>query len=236
MFSIMNNQYEYWVAENVASSQRASLFRKKLIQWFKKNRRHFDWRETKDPYTILVSEVLLQRTQAPQVAMHFNNIIRLFPTLDALRGSKYDEVSRAIQPLGLAKRAGTLIAMAEVLADRFEGEIPADPNLLGSLPGVGRYIASATACFAFGRRISVVDTNVVRIFSRYFGITSNKKRPHEDPQVWKLAELLLPNRKVEDYNWALIDFAALICTARKPACSECPMKRGCCFTLNFLSI
>jgi len=227
MFSMMDGRYEYWVAENVASSQRAGLFQKKLRQWFKKHRRHFDWRITKDPYAILLSEVFLQRTQAPQVATNFNNILLRFPTLNALYSSEYDEVSDALRPLGLAKRAETLMAMAKVLVEQFGGEIPADPNTLRSLPGVGRYIASATVCFAFGCRTPVVDTNVVRVLFRYFGITSNRKRPHEDPEVWKLAELLLPKRKVEDYNRALIDFAALVCTARKPSCPTCPMMNSC---------
>jgi len=235
MVSSDTNQVKCLEICNIALSDQAELFRRRLRQWYTKYGRHFDWRDTKDPYTILLSEVLLQRTQAPQVAMHFNDIIRLLPTLDALRGSKYDEVYRVLQPLGLAKKAGTLLAMAKCLADQFNGEIPADPNILESLPGVGRYIASATACFAFGRRIPVVDTNVVRIFFRYFGITSNRKRPHQDPLIWKLAELLLPKRKVEEYNWAIIDFAALICTARKPVCSECPMKRGYCSAPNLSS-
>lgn len=223
----MNNQHEYWVAENVASSQHAGLFRKKLTQWFKKHHRYFDWRRTKDPYTILLSEVLLQRTQAQQVATNFNNILFQFPTLYALYSSECDEVYKALRPLGLSKRTVTLMAMAKVLIEQFGGEIPANPNTLRSLPGVGRYIASATVCFAFGCRIPVVDTNVVRILFRYFGIISKRKRPHEDLQVWKLAELLLPKRKVEDYNRALIDFAALVCTARKPSCPICPLRKSC---------
>lgn len=221
------SQNELRVIDNIAASNQARLFRRRLLRWFAKHGRNFAWRKTKDPYIILLSEVLLQRTQAQQVASNFNNIVLQIPTLDMLYSSRYDDVSKALQPLGLAKRAETLISMAKVLIEQHAGEIPADPDQLRSLPGIGRYIASATACFAFAHRIPVVDTNVVRIFFRYFGITSKKKRPHEDRLVWKLAELLLPKRNTEAYNRALIDFAALVCTARKPSCPICPMRNNC---------
>lgn len=224
---LVSNPSDYQNIHNIAFSRQASLFRRRLQRWFKKHHRQFDWRKTKDPYTILLSEVLLQRTQAPQVACHFNRILQRFPTPAALYKYPHDEVLKVLRPLGLAKRAGTLIAMAEVLSERFNGEIPADPDLLVNLPGVGRYIASATACFAFGRRIPLVDTNVVRILLRYFGVAFTRKRPHQDPQLWKLAELMLPKRNAEDYNRALIDFAALVCTARRPICQGCPMQKEC---------
>lgn len=205
----------------------ARLFCKRLRRWFTKNRRQFEWRNTSDPYAILLSEVLLQRTQAPQVASHFNRILQEFPSPAALCSNPYDAVSKSLRPLGLAKRAGTLMAMAKVLVEQLDGRVPEDVDLLASLPGVGRYIAAATACFAFGRRIPIVDANVIRIFSRYFGIISNRKRPRDDPQIWKLAESLLPRKNVEDHNRALIDFAALVCTARNPKCHSCPMNESC---------
>lgn len=226
----LNNQNIYYIA----LSNQARLFRGRLQRWFKKHQRQFDWRKTRDPYTILLSEVLLQRTQAAQVASNFNRIVQQFPTTNALYRGPYDEVSKALRPLGLAKRAGTLVAMAKVLTEKFHSDIPSDPNQLMSLPGVGRYIASATACFAFGHRIPVVDTNVVRILLRYFGVTFDRKRPHQDPKLWQLAELMLPKRNIENYNRALIDFAALVCTARKPSCRDCPMKKECSFILNVL--
>jgi A/G-specific adenine glycosylase len=219
---------------DIIFGDRATVFRRKLRKWFNRNCRQFDWRETKDPYAILLSEVLLQRTQAPQVSSHFKNILCQFPTPTALSAAPYDEVYEALRPLGLAKRAQTLVAMARVLVENFEGRVPQDRDLLAGLPGVGRYIASATLCFAFGLRIPIVDTNVIRIFSRYFGIISNERRPKDDPQLWKVAEMLLPRKNIEEYNWALIDFAALVCTARKPSCQACPMSRECRSSTKFL--
>lgn len=220
---------------DIAFSNQATVFRKRLHKWFGRNHRRFDWRETRDPYAILLSEVLLQRTQAPQVASHFKRIVCQFPTPTALSAAPCDEVYEALRSLGLAKRARTLVAMAQVLVADFEGRVPQDLDLLAALPGVGHYIASATLCFAFGRRIPIVDTNVIRIFSRYFGIVSNKRRPKDDPQLWKVAEMLLPRKNIEEYNWALIDFAALVCTIRNPSCQDCLMKKECRFSAEFLT-
>lgn len=227
------SQNELSEIDNIAASSQAKSFRRGLLRWFARHGRNFAWRESKDPYIIILSEVLLQRTQARQVASNFNDIILQFPTLQMLYSSRYDVVSKTLQPLGLAKRVDTLLSMTKILVEQHTGKIPTNPDQLRSLPGIGRYIASATACFAFSRRIPVVDTNVVRIFIRYFGITSKVKRPHEDGLVWRLAELLLPRRHVKDYNRALIDFAALVCTARKPSCPQCPMIKGCRSALSF---
>lgn len=215
--------------DNIVLSNQATVFRKRLQKSFRSHHRQFDWRETDDPYAILLSEVLLQRTQASQVASHFNRILCQFPTPVALAAAPEDKAYEALRPLGLAKRARTLVAMAQVLVADFDGRVPQDPDLLVNLPGVGRYIASATLCFAFGRRIPIVDTNVIRIFSRYFGIVSNERRPKDDPRLWRIAETLLPRRSIREYNWALIDFAALVCTVRNPSCRTCPMKRECRF-------
>lgn len=233
MYARSISQNELSEVDSSAASNQAKSFRRGLLRWFARHGRNFAWRETRDPYIILLSEVLLQRTQARQVASNFNDIILQFPTLQMLYSSKYDVVSKALQPLGLAKRVDTLLSMTKILVEQHTGKIPTNPNRLRSLPGIGRYIASATMCFAFSRRIPIVDTNVARIFIRYFGIASRVKRPHEDDLVWRLAELLLPRQHVKDYNRALIDFAALVCTVRNPSCPQCPMIKGCRFALSF---
>jgi len=225
-----------WNTYNIAFSHQATVLRKRLRKWFRTNHRQFDWRETKDPYAILLSEVLLQRTQAPQVASHFNRVLCQFPTPTALSVASCDEVYEALRPLGLAKRARTLVAMARVLVENFEGRVPQDLDSLVELPGVGRYIASATLCFAFGRRVPIVDTNVIRIFSRYFGIVSRERRPKDDPLLWKIAETLLPRKNIREYNWALIDFAASMCTIRNPSCRDCLMKKECRSSAEFLTL
>jgi len=222
-------------AYNIEFRNQATVFRRRLQKWYRRHHRQFDWRETQDPYAILLSEVLLQRTQASQVASYFNRILSQFPTPVALSAAPDDKAYEALRPLGLAKRARTLVAMAQVLVADFEGRVPQDPDLLVNLPGVGRYIASATLCFAFGRRIPIVDSNVIRILSRYFGIVSNERRPKDDPRLWKIAETLLPRKSVREYNWALIDFAALVCTVRNPCCQNCMMKNECSSSAAFLT-
>lgn len=217
----------------IQPAQRA-YFRRTLLRWFRRNARRFPWRETDDNYRILLAEVLLQRTQAPQVDDNYRQIVASFPTPQALAAAPLGTVREALKPLGLAKRTVTLKRMGEEIVERFRGRVPTDVSDLLTLPGVGRYIAAATACFAAGARVAVVDANVVRIFSRFFGVASESSRPRNDAALWRLAESLLPRKASEDYNRALIDFAALVCKPRVPLCPECPLRLKCHAATRFL--
>jgi len=220
--------------EAVIARDEGAYFRRTLLRWYRFSARHFPWRETDDPYLILLSEVLLQRTQAPQVKDNYKTIAAALPTPSALAKAPLAAIEEALGPLGLAKRAVTLKRMGEELVARHEGGVPSGVSDLMSLPGVGRYIAAATAVFAAGSRVAVVDANVIRVLSRFFGVSSDKKRPRDDPMVWRLAQSLLPRSRAADYNWALIDFAALVCRARAPLCAECPLRRRCRAAPQFL--
>ncbi len=220
--------------EAVIARDEGAYFRRRLLRWYGFNARQFPWRETDDPYLILLSEVLLQRTQAPQVKDNYQAIAAALPTPSALATAPLTAIGEVLRPLGLAKRAVTLKRMAEELVARHEGGVPSGVTDLMSLPGVGRYIAAATAAFATGSRLAVVDANVIRVLARFFGVSSAKKRPRDDPTVWRLAELLLPRSRAADYNRALIDFAALVCRARGPLCAECPLRRKCRAAPQFL--
>ncbi|MGA2769168.1 MAG: A/G-specific adenine glycosylase [Candidatus Bathyarchaeia archaeon] len=214
------------------SKEAVQRYQRNLRQWFSRHGRTFIWRSTTEPYVILLSEVLLQRTQATQVGDNFESILQKFPSLNTLAGSPVHIISHTLRPLGLTKRATSLSALAKELVNRFDGEVPKDPDVLVRLPGVGRYIASATACFAYGKRAAIVDTNVIRIFARYFNFKSEKRRPQDDQQIWALAQYLLPRKNAADYNRALIDLAALICKDRKPLCHDCPLEQGCWSAAN----
>ena len=207
-------------------------YRRNLRRWFNEHGRPFTWRDTREPYVILLSEVLLQRTRATQVEENFIDILQKFPRLPNLGGSTVNFIAYTLRPLGLTKRATSLLALANTLINKFDGEIPKDPAILRKLPGVGRYIASATVCFAYGKRVAIVDANVIRIFTRYFNFTSEKKRPQDDEQIWLLAEYLLPRNGAAGYNRALIDLAALVCKDRKPLCNACPLVKGCWSATN----
>lgn len=203
------------------------LFRRRLLHWYSGNRREFPWRRSQDPYVILLSEVLLQRTQAPQVAAHFDRILDRFPSPCSLADATEEKIAETLKPLGLAKRAATLRSTGKAIVGAFGGAVPDDPFEISRLPGVGRYIAAATACFAFHRRVAIVDANVIRVFFRYFGISSKKKRPRDDESLWEFAQIMLPRKNVEIYNRALIDFASIVCTNHNPKCATCPMISSC---------
>ena len=209
------------------TAEQRAYFRRRLLAWSQKSRRSFPWRKTDDPFAILLSEVLLQRTQASQVSDHFDRILGALPNAEALAGTPTRRIHALLRPLGLSKRAVTLKAMGREIVERFDGRVPVTADELMTLPGVGPYIAAATACFAGGQREAVVDTNVVRVLARYFGVTSQRARPRDDMKIWETAELLLPRRRYSDYNQALLDFAALICRPRTPLCEECPLRRSC---------
>jgi A/G-specific adenine glycosylase len=211
----------------LVSAHQSTYFRRTLLRWYSRHARRFSWRETRDPYQILLAEVLLQRTQAVQVEDHYRHVVAAFPTPRALAAASLEDVREVLRPLGLAKRAATLKRMAEELVTRFGGEVPTGVPVLMTLSGVGRYIASAAACFATGARVATLDANVVRVFSRFFGITSEKQRPRDDPALWALADSLLPRKGVVNYNRALIDFAALVCKPRVPLCPTCPLRAKC---------
>jgi A/G-specific adenine glycosylase len=200
-------------------------FRRTLLTWYERHARAFPWRLNNNPFAILLSEVLLQRTQAQQVAANFDRILRAFPRPVALARASDAKISAALKPLGLAKRATTLKQMGLALMERSDGETPTEFDDLITLPGVGRYIASATACFAGGHRLAVVDANVIRMLERFFGAVSDRARPREDRAMWDLAAALLPRTRVADYNRALIDFASLVCRPRAPRCAECPLRQ-----------
>ncbi len=206
-------------------------FRTRILSWYAANGRSFPWRSTAEPYPILLAEILLQRTQAPQVRHNYDRILSLFPTPEALASAPVDGIRDALHPLGLGKRAILLKRLGEELVARFNGQVRQDLDKLTSLPGVGRYAASATACFAFGRPVAIVDANVIRVFERFFNVSSQGKRPRDDLGLWEFAERLVPRRRAKTYNRALIDFASTVCKPRTPECITCPIRRRCAYAI-----
>jgi A/G-specific adenine glycosylase len=206
----------------------AVRFRRRILAWWHAHRRHFPWRETTDPYRVLLAEVLLQKTDAPKVVPVYLDAVSKFPTLLVLAHADPRRLRRTLAPLGLHYRAERLRRMARGFVARF-GAVPADFMALRSVPGVGRYIASAVCSQAFGQRRAVLDTNVVRVLERCFGIRSDRARARDDPRVWDVAQRLLPRRASDAarWNWALLDFAAVCCRARSPDHEACPVHAQC---------
>lgn len=169
---------------------------------------------------------MLQRTRAEQVAKIFDVFIRKFPNVDELATAKPDEIRTILNPLGLHQRIPRFVELFRKISSYHNGKIPSNLEELMKLPGVGRYIACAVLCFGFGKEVPVVDVNVVRVLSRFFGIRSTKKRPHMDPIFWEYASELVKVGNAIEVNEAILDFASLVCL-RKPRCGECPVKVMC---------
>jgi A/G-specific adenine glycosylase len=180
-----------------------------LLAWFGRNRRRLPWRETRDPYAILVSEIMLQQTQVSRVIERWTAWIERWPTVEALAVASTADVVRAWSGLGYNRRAINLQRAARVVADA--GEFPRTLDALRALPGVGPYTASAIACFAFDAQLTTVDVNVRRVLTRALQV---EDAPPPPGRAW-------------EWNQALFDLGATVCLARVPRCETCPLAAGC---------
>ena len=202
-------------------------FRRRLLEWYRKNGRDLPWRQTRDPYRILVSEVMLQQTQVDRVLPKYHEWLEKYPTLGALAAAPQDEVSATWRPLGYNIRPQRLHAIARESVMRYGGELPGDEATLRSFKGIGAYTAGAVLSFAFGQRAAILDTNVARVLFRVFVGRGDPKSHAMRRHLWDVSRTVLPMRHVFDFNQALMDFGATLCTARKPQCPTCPLRTGC---------
>lgn len=206
--------------------------RKALLEWGQKNCRSFPWRLTKDPYRILVAEVMLHRTQARQVIPIYEKFIRRYPNIHALHQSSPQELYTLLRPLGLRWRNRLIRRMTKDLVRKFAGQVPRDKDALKRLPGVSDYIAGAVRCFAWDEPEILLDTNTVRVASRLFGVPS-RDSSRRSKTFRDLLGKLLDRDHPRAFNLALLDLAQVICTAgRSPATSVCPLNPWCTFAHN----
>ncbi len=199
-----------------------------LRAWYAVNGRHdLPWRVTRDPYAVLLSEVMLQQTQVERVLPYYTAWLERWPTAGRLAAASPTEVIQAWGGLGYNRRALNLLRAARAVVAEYDGEVPVDPALLWLLPGVGKYTAAAVASFAAEARVPVVDTNIGRVLGR---VVLGAALPREAPaDVALVAAASLPRdaAKARQHNLALMDFGALVCRARSPACDICPLRAGC---------
>jgi len=207
--------------------KKKGLFVATLLQWFKVTSRDFPWREEYDPYKVLVSEILLQKTRAENVVPIYNSFIKKYPTIQSLHAASYNDIKNDIKLLGLSsQRAKKFKLLGEILVDRYNGEIPRDRKDLFELPGVGLYIGNAVACFALGAELPLLDTNIGRIIERVFSIkVSGEER--KKIKVWNAIADFVPSGNAREFNYSLIDFGAIVCTARNPKHNSCPLIMIC---------
>ena len=201
-------------------------FRNDLVRWWQQHGRQFPWRETNNPYNILVAEVLLHRTRADQVIPVYELLISRFPDIFNITSSNQDELLKILYPLGLHWRSKLLCTTLEQILKKYGGVVPRDFNELVSLPGINHYIASAVRCFAFGHPDVLLDTNTVRIVGRIIGLAINDGS-RRSSTFRNVLELLIDKQKPREFNWALIDLAAIVCKARQPDHSNCPLNNYC---------
>jgi A/G-specific adenine glycosylase len=200
----------------------------KLLEWWPKNARDFPWRKTQNPYYILIAETLLRKTTAKQVEQMYPTFLEKYPSPSHLALADLRTLRKILKPLGLEnRRAASLKKLAQVIVAKYGGAVPRRREELMELPVVGRYATNAVLCFAYGTEAPLVDTNVVRIITRFFSFESRKTRLKDDPYMWMFAESLLPAGRARDFNLALLDFAAQVCRARNPKCGECIVRNMC---------
>ena len=215
-------------------------FTRRLLAWFARAARDLPWRHTRDPYRVLVSEIMLQQTQVSRVREYYPRFLERFPDLDSLARAPARAVREAWDGLGYYARARNLHALAKSVAGRGDAEkgvagksvagLPEDPEELIKLPGIGRYTAGAVASFAYEKPVPAVDTNVARVLSRvFFGNSRQRLSGNRQRRIWSLATALVPRngKRAWRFNQAMMELGALICVARNPKCPECPVREVC---------
>jgi A/G-specific adenine glycosylase len=201
------------------------------LRWYRQNGRHdLPWRRTRDPWAVLLAELMLQRTRADLVVPVYEETLRQFETPAALAQASGTQVEQLFRPLGLHHRALRIQAAAAAV----QTGVPRTPRQLLQIPGVGPYAASATLCFAFRRRVAIIDPNIIRVLDRLFSVRSDHARPRTDPTLWAAADALLPAHGAPDWNSALLDLGTTICT-KEPHCAICPLQTLCPTGMKTLS-
>ena len=200
---------------------------KELLNWYDEQARRFPWRDHPDPYAIWVSEIMLQQTQVETVIPYFERWMRRFPTLASLAEAQLGDVLSMWEGLGYYSRARNLHTAAQMIVEHYAGKLPETVEALRKLPGIGRYTAGAIASIAFGKDEPALDANIRRVLARLFNVDVPARSPQGERRLWELAEIHLPAGRAGDYNQALMDLGALICTPRAPNCPACPLGEKC---------
>ncbi|RMF50530.1 MAG: A/G-specific adenine glycosylase [Anaerolineae bacterium] len=198
-----------------------------LLAWFSQAARHLPWRENPTPYAVWVSEIMLQQTRVDTVLPYYTRWMRLFPDVYALAEAGQQDVLNAWEGLGYYSRARNLHRAARLIVQHHSGRLPADRRALLQLPGIGEYTAAAILSIAFGQDIPAMDANLRRVFARLFDVDTPLGQAATEERLRSLAAAHLPSGRAGEYNQALMDLGALVCTPRIPSCAACPLKALC---------
>ncbi len=210
----------------ISDSVRAA-FRDDLTAWYHRVKRAMPWRESSDPYRIWISEIMLQQTRVDQMTPYYERFVAAFPTVEALAKAPQDDVLKTWEGLGYYSRARNLHRAAKHVASAHGGIVPTDHATFLTLPGVGPYTAAAVQSIAFGGNYAVLDGNVLRVLSRAFGIGDPINRPAVRTRFQRIADALLSPVDPGDYNQAVMELGATVCTPKNPTCGTCPLSSIC---------
>ena len=208
------------------STEEINNLRKKIIKWFVKNEREYPWRKTKDPFKILIAEIMLRRTKADQAKPVYELLFKKYPDIESLARAHRNNVERILFPLGLKWRNDCFLVVARKIKDEYGLKVPDRREDLIKLSGVGDYVAGAVLSFAYGKKEWIVDSNIARLFKRYFGIKTGKET-RRDKTIIKIAKLYSSYIDPRKANMALLDFSSLVCVPRKAKCETCPLFIKC---------
>lgn len=206
-------------------------FRRLVTLYARRSLRSFPWRKTTSPYPVLLAEMMLQRTGAPQVRPVYQQFLQRFPTVRRVAEARPNSLYRSLRPLGRTNRYRVLARAFQQLHSEHGGRVPDRLEELLDVPGVGPYTGRAVLCFAFGRRLGLLDPGIYRLLKRVFRIRAAKKRYHTDRGLWYFVDQLVPRTRVREFNWALLDLASDVCVRRNPKCHVCPLRTICSFAL-----
>ena len=207
-----------------------SEFTQNLLAWYKEHKREMPWRSEKDPYKIWVSEIMLQQTRVDQAWPYFENFIKAFPTVFDLAKADQQQVLKAWEGLGYYSRARNLHASSKMIVEDYNGKLPETYDEIIKLKGIGPYTAAAITSIAFGLPNAVVDGNVIRVITRYFGIQDDVRKSGTVKEVQSLVNQLISHEKPAEFNQGMMELGATVCSPYNPNCLNCPVQAGCIAT------
>lgn len=211
--------------------QDISLFRNELMHWFENNQRDYPWRKTGDPFRVLIAEIMLRRTKADQVRDVYNKLFRKYPDVRSMAEADRKQLEQILYPLGLKWRTPAFGLVAREIREKYQYKVPQTREELMSLPGVGDYVAGAVLSMVYGEAEWIVDSNIVRLLKRYFGVRTSKEG-RRDKHIIEMAKMYASGSDPRKANFAILDFAALICTLGKPHHDRCPLTTKCQYFLR----
>ncbi len=216
--------------EEMPSVKDIRIFRSEIIRWFNKNSRTYPWRETRDPFKVLIAEIMLRRTKADQVKRVYERLFTEYPDVEAMANAEDRKLEQILYPLGLKWRTPAFGLVAQEVREKYKCKIPETRGELTTLAGVGVYVAGAVLSIAYDKKEWIVDSNIVRLFRRYFGIKTSKDG-RRDKHVIEIAKIYASEGNPRKANLAILDFTALVCAPRKPDCEKCPLRKRCHYAL-----